>query len=197
MNLHTIEVPREEAVRRFREYRDTVRRGRDEVDRALAAGYEALSKGWTLLRLQDTLAAGGIDELRRPRLAICRATAAWCRWFGDSGTSVYAADLERIPARWPTRMVSDRYVVTQALENAAGAQTGRWRALVPLVPPAARPADGLERYHVLWEAEWVERQPVAPGDPALVRHLGGDLWILLATWDLTELERAVLEGARR
>jgi hypothetical protein len=29
-------------------------------------------------------------------------------------------------------------------------------------------------------------------DPALLRHIRGDLWAVLAVWDLTELERAVL-----
>jgi hypothetical protein len=33
---------------------------------------------------------------------------------------------------------------------------------------------------------------VAPRDPALLRHVRGDLWAVLATWDLTELERLVL-----
>jgi len=31
-----------------------------------------------------------------------------------------------------------------------------------------------------------------PRDPALIRHIRGDLWAVLAVWDLTELERAVL-----
>lgn len=44
---------------------------------------------------------------------------------------------------------------------------------------------------ILWEAEW---QAVPPKDPALLRHLGGDLYAVVAVWDLTELERAVLGG---
>lgn len=31
-------------------------------------------------------------------------------------------------------------------------------------------------------------------DPALLKHIGGDLYAVLATWDLTELERSVLGG---
>lgn len=44
---------------------------------------------------------------------------------------------------------------------------------------------------MLFEAEW---RPEPPKDPALLRHIGGDLYSVVAVWDLTELERAVLAG---
>ena len=49
----------------------------------------------------------------------------------------------------------------------------------------------LDRYFILWEADWQRRAPV---DPALLRPVGGDLYVVVATWDLTDLERAVLNG---
>jgi hypothetical protein len=36
-----------------------------------------------------------------------------------------------------------------------------------------------------------------PEDPALLKHIGGDLYAVLAVWNLTELERAVLSGRGR
>ncbi len=65
--------------------------------------------------------------------------------------------------------------------------------MVPLIPPALRPSTDFRNFHILWEAEW---QRVAPKDPALLKHVGGHLYAVLATWDLTELERAVLGGIR-
>ncbi|MGH3300400.1 MAG: hypothetical protein ACRDOK_01755 [Streptosporangiaceae bacterium] len=35
---------------------------------------------------------------------------------------------------------------------------------------------------------------VPPRDPALLRWIRGDLWAVVAQWDLTELERAVLSS---
>ena len=64
------------------------------------------------------------------------------------------------------------------------------RALVPTVPPRLRPAGNLDSYHVLFEPEW-QGDP-EPADPALLKHIGGDLWAVVATWDLTPLEAAVL-----
>lgn len=37
---------------------------------------------------------------------------------------------------------------------------------------------------------------IPPGDPALLKHMGGDLYAILAVWDLSPLERAVLAGKR-
>jgi hypothetical protein len=48
---------------------------------------------------------------------------------------------------------------------------------------------GGERWRRLWEAEW---RRVAPRDPYLLRHVGGDIWVVLAAWDLTEVERAAM-----
>lgn len=68
------------------------------------------------------------------------------------------------------------------------------KAMVPTIPPALRHA--LRGYVILWEADWTVGAMIPPGDPALLKHLGGDMYALLAVWDLTPLERAVLAGAR-
>jgi hypothetical protein len=49
---------------------------------------------------------------------------------------------------------------------------------------------------VLWEVEeWTWRTtPRPPGDPALLRHVGGDIYAVEAIWDLTPLEQLVLSG---
>ena len=58
------------------------------------------------------------------------------------------------------------------------------------MPIHLRPKRGLANYHVLWEAEWT---PSPPRDPFLLRRIGkADLWLVVAQWDLTEVERAAL-----
>jgi len=64
--------------------------------------------------------------------------------------------------------------------------------MVPLVPVHLRPKRGLANYHVLWEAEW---ERIVPRDPLLLRQIGrGDMWLVVAQWDLTEVERAALSA---
>jgi hypothetical protein len=60
--------------------------------------------------------------------------------------------------------------------------------LVPIIPAPIRPTRRLDQYHILWEADW----QAAPTDPILLQKLTGNLFVILAAWDLTELERAVL-----
>jgi len=62
------------------------------------------------------------------------------------------------------------------------------------MPPEHRPSHHPRNYLMLWEAEWSVDQSVPPGDPALLSHIGGDLYEVLAEWDLTPLEQAVLAG---
>lgn len=63
-------------------------------------------------------------------------------------------------------------------------------AQLPLIPVHLRPRTALDSYHILWEAEWT---PTPPRDPYLLRRIGeGDLWLVVAAWDLTEVERGAL-----
>lgn len=67
-------------------------------------------------------------------------------------------------------------------------------ATVPQMPPDVRNL-AQKNHLLLWEPEWrkahtqVQRPPI---DPALLEPLSGSLYVVLATWDLTELEAAAL-----
>lgn len=73
-------------------------------------------------------------------------------------------------------------------------------ALIPMIPADVLP----ERYDpqthfILWEVEqWSEERIGArpDRDPFLLRHLGGELYAIVAEWDLTDLERAIIAGTR-
>jgi hypothetical protein len=65
---------------------------------------------------------------------------------------------------------------------------------VPSVPPQFRPTGALSDYHILFEAEW---QRVPPVDPMLLKQIGhaeSPLFVVLAAWDLSPLEQAVLRA---
>lgn len=70
-------------------------------------------------------------------------------------------------------------------------------ALVPHVPADVRPRTGqLRDWFVLWEVEeWFDRAQsmTAPTDPLLLEHIDGELYAVLAEWDLTDVERAIME----
>lgn len=69
------------------------------------------------------------------------------------------------------------------------------KAPVPIVQPKILLENvkrGLGGYYILWEVE--EWKPVPPRDPILLKKLTANLFGIIATWELTLLERAVISS---
>ncbi|WP_339684167.1 hypothetical protein [Gimesia maris] len=58
--------------------------------------------------------------------------------------------------------------------------------------PSLLPAGNLSNYYILWKAEW----ETIPVDHMLLNHLGKSLNVVLAQWDLTPLEQAILRDSQ-
>ncbi len=178
MNVATIKMDKQAAKQAYREYRAAVTEKRNKEDEAIKQGYRHLSLGRTLIDLHASMRQAGVDEKNRPRLAIVRSDAKWCRYsnyvepvFSMEGAYGRASE-HRLP-----RDLLPRFSQTI-------------RALVPLIPAPIRPAGSLDKYFTLWEADW----QAVPVDPMLLRHLSGSLYVVLAAWDLTPVEQSVLAG---
>lgn len=191
MTVAEITTDRFTAREAFREYRAALKRTHSAEDEALMKGYRALSRRQRVVDLYASMRAAGVDEQGRPRLAICRADAemVWCRRSRD-GSAEFRVQ------QWGSRAneAADRrrHIPPGTLPAIlSGSSPIECRARVPLIPPRFRPDALLTNYFLLWEAEWVS----VPVDPILLRHLGKNLYAVVAQWDLSELERAVL-GAR-
>jgi hypothetical protein len=185
MDVATLNITRQQASEAVVHYRRALKLRRNAEDEAILRGYNAVLKGRKLIQLTEVIAAGGADEKGRPRLAVARADQQLCH------VTVYPnGSLQFSYARWPRRNRS--LTIAMQAGTVRGGNYLEARAIVPTIPPQHRPADDLAKYHILWEATWDE----VPRDPALLKHLGGDLYAVLAVWDLTDLERAVLAGRR-
>lgn len=212
MVLSDIGVDVEEARAKVEQYRSVVKAERTSEDTAIAHAFSVAAKGKRIITLNETVRAGGVDELGRPRIAVCRATATRCAFRERSEEIQFWDDQAPAIRDWTVTAPVGRFhlIIPWQRENRMPTADGRrWppnaTAIVPIVPPALRPPrrhrrvgiapDPLAACHIIWEAEWTS---AAPRDPALVRQIGAlDLWEVLATWDLTELERAVITSTRR
>lgn len=196
MDLATIQVDKQAAREAFLEYRAAFREQHQQIDAELMRGYKILASGKQLIRLSDTIRMGGADDLGRPRLAIARADEPHISFtVTRQGAVTFSPRIDW----WDPRLSSaDRVIAlgqgTLPAPPDGEIGQGTWVATMPLIPPRYRPAAKLENYHLLWEALWHRpKTRRAPRDPALLRRIGGDLFAVLAIWDLTELERSVLE----
>lgn len=192
VNLSSILMDPGEAESKITEYESVKAARRSWFDYALLRAYRAVASGTAILRLYNTVEAGGHFDNGLPRLAIVRADASECyieRHRGNPMVWLYATNRE-VARRWRGAAIGKETVAVPCVQDWP---QGQWsgRTLAPIIPPSCRPARGpLSNFHLLWEVEEWKMTP--PVDPALIRHLVGDLWVVHATWDLTPLEQAVM-----
>ena len=194
MNLSTILIDPEEAKEELKTYTDLDNRSAE--DEAIAMGLRAAARGLPLIMLSEAIRAGGYFEDGLPKISIARADAKRCHVRADGEDFVFTSD--PIEQWGGVRGRANRgALVADKTVRVRGARSSRtWVrsgiTVVPSIPPRHRPSSNkrIGLFHVLWEVEkW---DPTPPIDPALLRHIRGDLWAVLAMWDLTPLERAVL-----
>jgi hypothetical protein len=192
MDLPTIEVTEEEASAKLAEYEKMLTEERTAEDEAIAQAYRAAKRGLQVVRLTEAIKMGGwFDRDGLPRIAIAGAMWPECfvSWSGDdlifSDNGGWSRNQGALVGRASVRV---------PMRDVAIPTVRHWRrgqAPIPLVPPRHRPKlRRLRHCHVLWEVDAWNSVPAK--DPALLRHIRGDLWAVLAVWDLTELERAIL-----
>jgi hypothetical protein len=169
------------------------------IDEECRRAYQLIAQGRLIIRALDSVKAAGVytegEGVGLPKLALCRADALSCVGrVSHDGSASMAADDARVRYSRPNWTP----ITTRSLINWPEGSfphvpnRKRWDgvALVPTPPLHLRPKRGLENYSILWEAEWSN---TPPGDPFLLRRIGkADLWLVVAHWDLTAVEKAAL-----
>ena len=191
MELTALEISPDEAKAKLAEYEGLLASERTAEDRAIAQGYRAAARGLPVISLPRTIAAGGFHDDGLPRIAVVRADAAECEVRWSRQDLVFHDENSHRNMGAMVGAHSVRVTVPGDMLPDGRKRWGSGKTIVPIVPPRYRPRPRRLRHcHILWEVESWTRIP--PVDPALLRHIRGDLWAVLAVWDLTDLERYVL-----
>ena len=192
METDQIILDRLEARKLWRKYQEH-RHWSEPIDQEIAWTYRAIAQGRVVIKALSSMIRAGVDAGGYPKLAICRADAQRCYLSYDGRGGVRMASKE-----WARDNETRCYIDFPEGSFPRPSATHNWarrEAIVPLVPLDLRPKRGLANYHILWEAIWENLPPV---DPLLLRRVGpGDLWIVVAAWDLTEVEQAALAARIR
>lgn len=192
MDVATISMPAEEAKQAYHEYRKATRNNPE--DQAIMMGYRALARGQAVIDLTEAMMRAGIDDKGLPKFAVARAD--WKQvffkgWGGGAGW--FAREEKFFHYNFRSDASSIRFGNMTFPEKVGDYHWRHPHSIVPIIPPKLRPAHDLSNYVILWEAIWNQ----VPKDPLLLKHLTGDLYAVLAMWDLTELERTVLAARLR
>jgi hypothetical protein len=203
-----------EAARIAKSYRSSGKKLKERGDNRaakihneLAVVHRNLAAGRKLLSVNKAMEIGGVKPNGHPTLAIANASARWTWFIRDAGmihdndgrwdhpAAAFVSDYAEHPGR-PTknsweratrnsvfRFVSNHFPIRMNDDHIA--------ARVPIVPAAMLPKISLCNYCILWEADW----ETAPKDPFLLRRITREWYSIEAEWNLTNIERMVLEMA--
>ena len=170
--------------------------------------YGHMTHGGKVIDVFESFKKAGLNEDTDPKLAICRANAkvVFAQKL-NSGSIFFQGDTQR-PAWKMTKKNGDIKLPNGTFAWTIEEATSQWnpnvkikqikhqniKTLVPIIPAKllSLVRAKLCNYHILWEVEKWELLP--PRDPILVRQLTPNLFGVIATWELTDLERAIIRG---
>jgi hypothetical protein len=192
MDVPTLTMNPDLAQVEFDKYRAAIdQRNATAEDVQILDVYRALAAGKNLLDLNQVFRTCPLTPTGLPKLAVARASWRWCWFKRDRVFTVFGANSSATYVNeWkPSKPRNQIRFRTRFFPEGT---KGEARALVPLIPLSIRP-NGLDlsRFFILFEAEWL---PIPPRDPLLLSRLSGSIYVILAAWNLTEVERAVLAG---
>lgn len=211
MELETIDVPEEEAKKQSRLlkqlFKENASIAKNGIYRELQRAYGHMKHGGKIIDIFQVLKATGLDEDGNPKIAICRADAKKCYLSKQGNGSAIFSHIS--PDRWGRQQARKTHKEIQTPEG-----TYVWRnkegspaksryeikdsevsTIAPIIPPQILIESvkyNLKNYHILWEVEDWNVEP--PRDPLLLKMITPNLFAILATWELTELERAIIKA---
>lgn len=187
MNVQPVTLDRAAALEKFRDYKKHLHYS-TPVDDEVRRTYQRIAQGKTVIKALESIVVAGLNEQKLPKLAIVRADFKLCRFRGEANGGATFRDPDARQC-----YDSKSRIFRFSAGSFPGVSHAGWHeheAIVPMIPVGIRPKRALQNYHILWEAEWTRKIPI---DPMLLRRMGkGDLWLVVAAWDLTEVERAAL-----
>jgi len=195
-------IPKEKALEAWKEYLELLKNRDDEGAKILKQAYYHASKGRKIIDMYQAMQEAGLNTEGWPRLAICRADGEECcfRRREEGGGIFHHLDVWELRGHGNRNSVSLSKGTFMALpvDSYWGSSKNYRYTNLPTIPAKFYPKGALERYYLLWEVEkWHEKSqlPVPPMDPFLLKRISPNLFVVLAEWDLTPLERAVIRGA--
>ncbi len=202
MNVQTIELSKEEATKKYKEYLEANKRQKSKEYSAARRAYRALSKGLKVIDIYKAFEMTGKKSDDSPKLAIVRADSKIVYFTKQEGG---AGRFKRTrPQNWgnqpyadevnlPTGTFKDWDIIT--------APNGTWPRIknpeletnVPFIPAHIHVPGKLEDHYILFEvAQWKNTASVK--DPYLLKRLNANTFIVEAEWDVSPVEAIVMRG---
>lgn len=189
------------ATEKWREYIAASKTYKNPIYADLQKVYNQVRNGQKVVDIGKVIAKGGVHPNFHPKLAIAKATTKTiqCIYRSNGDVSFLNRELD-----WRSKSYSDDIflkaclplIPTQHLPKISWGNGHddklQLKAPIPICPPRLLPKNLTEDYYILWEVD--EWKMVPPTDPYLLRRITKNMFVVLAAWDLTELEKACMAG---
>lgn len=191
MRVKAITMSKEKAKKEWKAYLALLKKRKEKYLKEFKDAYYHLSKGRKIIDICEVMKGAGINEKFEPRLAIApanektiyfhkreggvgRFSTKWRSWGNRFDVSL---PKETFP-EWPKEKGHEYTIDKETLETS-----------VPKIPANYVPDGELSNYYLLWEVEYWK---LPPKDPILLKRVSKNLFAVLAGWQLTKLERAII-----
>jgi len=199
MNVEAFGMSKEEAKKLWKEYVEACKENpQDKFLQDMKKVYNQLSCGRKIVDINTIFQRSGLTFNGEPRLAIALATEKKVRCKYKKDGTVIFLNMDARACNWDESTHKIDVVIENVFPKIPEDKLDKWKrdinleTIVPKIPASLRPKGKLENYYVLWEVEkW---KMVPPVDPYLLRRINDNMFVVVAGWNLTELERAVMKG---
>lgn len=201
MNVDLLTMPTDKAKKEFALYENALKKGRKEdYLEELRNVYKYMAQGKKIINIYSVFADLDLNTEKHPKLGIVKADTK-IAYFQKRPRGA-GKFLNRKPQNWGEKksdLAFDVLLPDNTFENwdtnlnSITIKDDILQTLVPIVPAGLLPPHGLHNYHIIWEVDkWNIIK--APVDPILAKRISKNMFAVLAVWDLTPIERAIIEG---
>jgi len=212
MALKHVQVTKQDVEKELAELQEAIEKGfvskKNKMVQDLLKVYGHLKHNGRIIDIYESFQKAGVDDNLDPKLAIVRADAHGrsCYIYKyNNGSCLFS--IERKRDSWSvsvSKTVGDIRLPASTFDwtkDDLDSDLRHRKCGVPLIPPRVNLAISCrimpQHYYILFEPEgWVtyKAKPHAPRDPILGKMLTPNLFGVLATWELTDLEAKIIEG---
>lgn len=195
-SIKKIIMPEEQATKEWKAYCDLLKKRKDSYLKIMKSAMYQMKKGFPLIDIFEVMKNGGLNDINQPNFAISRADNSKITFTKqDPGTGFFGKNSwDKDGVQLPQKIFDIHW------DRPEG--EGSWRifnkeieTIVPKPPALILPDGNLSGYYILWQAKDWQVLPEKK-DPFLLKRISENLFAILGSWDVTDLERAVISGLK-
>lgn len=201
MNVARIEVDKDEALKKYKEYLEITKKQKSREYSAARRAYRALSRGLKVIDIYEAFEKTGLKADGTPKLAIVRADAKTVYFTKrDGGAGRFKDETPTWSQRWKDdiNLPEGTFKEWEQTQPRVGStrtsiKDPELETNVPFIPAHITVPGKLEDYYILFEVkQWKTTAKVR--DPYLLQRLSPNTFVVLAEWMVTEVEAIIMRG---